>query len=110
MTLDEARDITRIWSEFLEYANGKLLKFFMSEIPEYFLPFTKKTIEEAVNIIAEDHHKHGNHEVVKALQATISALLFYADNEKAVYSLLKRTTNNPSWFTIMLKNGTDKRY
>jgi hypothetical protein len=96
MTLDEASKIVKIWGIYLEYVGGKLVSLFGAYIPESFLPFPKKTLEEALNIVAEHHHNMGNQDTVKGLQSTIASLLFYTDDEEAILKSAE-LFNNPSW-------------
>ncbi|MEK7520048.1 MAG: hypothetical protein AAB581_02290 [Patescibacteria group bacterium] len=101
MTLDEASKIVQIWGIYLEYFQGKLIFIFSASIPESFLPFPLKTIEEAVNIVTEQHHNTGNQEAVRALQVGIAALSAYADDEEAVLSAAK-AFNDEKWRQVML--------
>ena len=52
MTLVEARKVTQIYGKYLEVIAGKLHIFFLARVPESFLPFPKKILEEAINIVA----------------------------------------------------------
>lgn len=61
----------------------------MGHIPESFLPFPKKTLEEALNIMAEYHHNAGNQDGAKVLQAGFANLICYKDDEEAITKALK---------------------
>ena len=84
MTLDQASKIVDIWGKHLEFFNGKLLILFSGKIPESFLPFSKKTIEEASNIIAKHHYDNGNQSAVDAIHTSIAGLMMYIDDEEAI--------------------------
>jgi hypothetical protein len=101
MTLNEADKIVQIWGRFIEYMSGKLMHIFGAQIPESFLPYPKDTIEEALNIIAEYHHKAGNHQAVQHLQTTLAHLIMYVDDEEALLQA-SRNFNNPSWRDAIL--------
>ena len=84
MELEEASKIVNIWGIHLEHFFGKLIFVFGGKIPESFLPFPAEMIEEAVNVIAEQHHRSGNKEAVKALQSTLGYLVGYVDDREAI--------------------------
>ena len=90
MTFDQASKIVDIYGKHLEFFNSKLLILFSGKIPESFLPFSKKTIEEASNMIAKHHHDNGNQSAVDAIQVGIAGLMMYIDDEEA----LSQTTNS----------------
>lgn len=96
MTLNEASKITQIWGTYLEYVGGKLLIVFGARIPESFLPFPIDTLEEALNIMIEYHHKRGNQQVVESLKASFGALTMYVDDEEAILQAAKQF-NEPMW-------------
>jgi len=83
MTLEQASRIVDIWGNFLEHIGGKLNLIFMASIPESLLPFPAKTIEEALNIVAEQHHNMGNQDAVKAVQSSAVYLMAYTDDKEA---------------------------
>ncbi|MFH1170750.1 MAG: hypothetical protein V1704_04295 [Candidatus Vogelbacteria bacterium] len=84
MTLIQASKIVDIYGKHLEFFNGKLLILFNGKIPESFLPFSKKTIEEASNMIAKHHHDNGNQSAVEAIHAGIAGLMMYIDDQEAL--------------------------
>lgn len=100
MTFEKANKIVQIWGKYLEYASGKLMSAFGARIPESFLPFPKKTLEEALNIIAEYHHNNGNQDKVKLIQETAVLLTTYIDDEEAFLQAAK-SFNDPSWRKAM---------
>jgi len=95
MTINEANKIFKDWQEYAEI-NDKLMKFFMTGIPESFLPYPKKTLEEALNIVAKDYFDSGDRKASDAIADTISFLLFYKNDEEALDAI----TNN-----AMIKNA-----
>ena len=96
MTLDEASKIVYIWGAYTEHMTGKLLKLFMVSIPELLLPFPKKTLEEAIDIMAEYHHNGGKQDMVKALEASKASLLMFTGDEEAIAKAVK-FWSSPSW-------------
>ena len=96
MTFDEASKIVQIWGRYLEYVSGKVAFLFGASIPESFLPFPKDTLLEALNIVAEHHHKTGNQRGVKLMQETAAALIAYVDDEEALLQAAKNF-NDPKW-------------
>jgi len=101
MTLNEADKIVKIWGKYLEYSSGKLVLIFDSYIPESFLPFPKKILEEALNIVAEHYHGMGDNEAAELMQRGIALLLGYTDDEEAILQAAK-TFNNPKWREAIL--------
>ncbi len=101
MTLNEAVKIIQVWGKYLEYSSAKLMLIFASNIPESFLPFPRKTLEEALNIAAEHYRKMGNDKVVKAMQNSIGFLEAYRDDEEAILQAAK-LFNDPKWREAML--------
>ena len=69
---------------------------FSANIPESFLPFPKKMIEEAMSILAKHHHNTGNQEAVKAIRNSIGFLTAHTDDERAILEVLK-VFNDPEW-------------
>lgn len=93
MNLKLTEAIMHDWGKFLELSHSSLMMFFLSEIPEAFLPYPKEKIEEAL-LIAEKHFfSIGDEEMTKNLETVRSALLFYAEDEKAFKSFLERVKN-----------------
>lgn len=84
MTIDEAKKIIENWSVYLEYTHGKLSLVFGPQIPESFLPFHSSIIEEAINIVAKQHHDMGDKEAVSMLQSGIGLLTWYVNDEVAI--------------------------
>ena len=101
MTFQEANKIFQIWGVYLEYVHGKLNFIFGGHIPESFLPFPLKTLEEAINIVAEHYHNMGNQEAVKVIQSGIGWLTAYTNDEEAVLQAAQ-LLNDPKWREVML--------
>lgn len=101
MTLDQASEISRIWSLHLEHSFGKLNFIFMASIPESFLPFPKDVIEEALNILAEEQHKYGNRDAVEGVKAAGAFLVAYKDDQEAILQAAKRFSN-PEWCNAVI--------
>ena len=101
MTFDKASKIVNIWGIYLEYMGGKLNLIFGASIPESLLPFPIETLEQALNTVAEHHHKMGNNDVVKDLHRSIGCLTGYKDDEEAVLQAA-RLFNDPKWREAVL--------
>jgi len=101
MTLDEAQKIVNIYSIFLHHVSGKLIYVFGTNIPESFLPFPIKILEEALNIVAKHYHDSGNLVFAKRLQECIGDLGGYMDDEIAVL-LAAETFKNTEWRQAIL--------
>jgi len=95
MTLEQSQKIQMAWGKFLEVTYGKLMMFFWSNIPESFLPYPKKEIECALNIVAEHYWNQGNKEAVNTIQSTIPCLMGFVDDKKAIDKVLIKL-NNPT--------------
>ncbi len=84
MNLKTADTIRKDWGKFLEITHGSLMLIFLANIPESLLPYPKKTIEEALNIVAEHFHNQGNIQAVQAIQTTIPFLMGYVSDKEAI--------------------------
>lgn len=89
MTFEEASKIVNMWGLHIEHRHWILHALFFSSIPESCLPFAKRDIEKALNIVAEHHHYLGNTMAVKDLHRAIAILMFYSDDEKALLQAVK---------------------
>src|SRR3989344_3528707 len=87
MTTQEAEAVFRDWQDFAEI-NSKLIAIFSASIPESFLPHSKDTLEEALNIIAKHHHDHGNHQMSETIQEHMASIMFYKDDEEALNGIV----------------------
>lgn len=101
MTLDEASKIVHIWGVYLEYLSRINFVIFGASAPESILPFPKSVIEEASNMIAEQHFKNGNKEAVNMIQAAAANLLAYKDDEEALLNAVKNWSD-PKWREVFL--------
>lgn len=93
MTLEEANKITNLWGKYLEHTHGKLGRLFFNKIPESLLPYPKKVIEEACNIMAEHYFKLGNKEAVNTFEGSSMLLELYANDEESLIEAVKRFSN-----------------
>ena len=84
MNLKTADAIRMDWGKFLEITNGNLMMIFLTKIPESLLPYPKKTIEEALNIIARHFHNKGDSKAVQSIQTTIPFLMSYVPDKEAI--------------------------
>ena len=102
MTFDDADKIVAIWGEYLEFVHGRLTCIFFSHIPESLLPFTKDTLYEAMNIMAEYYKNTGNHRGVELMNETAMIIHGnYVDDEKALLETAERI-NDPKWRELMI--------
>ena len=103
MTLDQASKIIDIYGQHMEFYGGKLMILFSGRIPESLLPFSKKVIEEASNILAKHHHNSGNQSFVDAINACKAGLIGYTDDEEALSLAIDRFSSE-SWRKVNLPN------
>ena len=96
MTLDAASQIVVTWGKYVEFVFGKLMLVFGGQIPESMLPFPKKTLIEALNMVAEYHRGIGNQDGAKALESVTTLLNGYVDDEAALAQAAKNY-NDPEW-------------
>ncbi|MBF8250178.1 MAG: hypothetical protein HW400_779 [Candidatus Levybacteria bacterium] len=82
MTLEEADKISRDWKAFAEI-NDKLWKIFTS-IPESFLPYPSKILEEALNIVAKSYYDERDIKTSDIIKNSISLLIKYKKDEDAI--------------------------
>ena len=68
MTIEKASEIVRIYGNYLEHVGGTNLILFSGKAPESMLPFPKKIILDAMEILAEQHKRNGNQEAAEYLQ------------------------------------------
>lgn len=84
MTLKQADRIREHWANFLEISYGTLAEFFLNPIPESLLPYPKKAIKEAMEVVAQYFKENGNEAGEKACLDTIPFLDMYQDTEKSL--------------------------
>ena len=100
MIIDTASKIVDIWGKHIEYCS-KLHNIFVPHIPESFLPFPKEIIEEASNIITEQHYKNGDKGKGDSIKNTESFLLYYINDEEAILKSAK-LWNESAFREVML--------
>jgi hypothetical protein len=111
MTPQEAEKIFRAWQEYIEI-NDKMDKVF-SSIPESFLPYPVKVLEEALNIEAKKYFDAGDKKMSRNIQEVMCTLIRYKDDEEALKSIhqkLDLILNNPEIKEVILaglKNTCD---
>jgi hypothetical protein len=54
MTTKEAHNILHIYGLYLQHQSGKVSLLFSADIPEFFLPYPKKKLQEAFAFICND--------------------------------------------------------
>jgi hypothetical protein len=101
MTLVEADKIVLIWGKYLEYVSGKITFIFGTRIPESLLPYPKDILLDALNIMAEHHHKSSNQRRVKLMRETAAELIAYVNDEEALLQAAKNF-NDPKWREAIL--------
>jgi hypothetical protein len=87
MTSEEAGRIFKEWQYYQEF-HDKCFRIFMGSIPESFLPFPTRTLEEALNMVAKDHFDRGDKKTSDLIANSISFLSTYQDDAKAIESIL----------------------
>lgn len=108
MNLKTADAIRMDWGKFLEITNGNLMMIFLTNIPESLLPYPKKTIEEALNIVAKHFHNQGNSEAVQTIQTTIPFLMNYVPDKEAIENA-KTKFDNKEYLKAILPHLGDKQ-
>lgn len=106
MTKEEARVIYKSWQDYIEIAD----KFFrlMLPVPESFLPYPAKTLEEALLIIAKDFFDSGDKvmsEKIKELM--VGHLLGIKSDEEAITDMKRKLDfieQNPKLKKALLKS------
>lgn len=108
MTLEEADKIFKGWQEYAEI-NDKLQQLFgfsSCAIPESFLPYPRKILEEALNIIAKKHFDAKDYKTSALIQEQgFGSLIFYENDEIAIEKIVDGwTLKDPELRKISLSN------
>jgi len=74
MNLKLTKAIMHDFGKFLELSHGSLMMFFVTEIPESFLPYPKEKIEEALTIALRHFYSKGEEETVRNIEFLLPAL------------------------------------
>ncbi len=85
MTIIEANKIVQIWARHLEFTHAKLVRVFLSSIPQSLLPYPTQQMEEAFNIMGEYYLNQGDKDGERLMKESVSYLLRYVDDEKALF-------------------------
>ena len=97
MTFEDADKIVRIWGKWEEYVYGRFKNIFMNCIPESSLPFTKNTLFEALNIMAEHYLQIGTEHAFELMNESVFMIHNeFVDDEKALIEMAKNI-NDPKW-------------
>lgn len=91
MNIKIAEAIMHDYGKFLEIAHGGLMALFLTEIPESLLPYPKVKIEEALRTMADFFQE--NETIRRNIEACLSSLLFYVEDERALESFWERIKN-----------------
>lgn len=81
------------WGKWLEVANPKVMKMFMSNIPESLLPYPAEKINEAVNIYANAFEEDGQPDVAEQLRSTLPILNMFGEDKIAIDKAAERFAN-----------------
>lgn len=73
MTKEEARIIFKSWQDYMEIAEK--FHILMLFVPESFLPYPARTIEEALVMIAKEFQDSGNTKMVELIQNSMGYFL-----------------------------------
>jgi len=94
MNLSEAQKIIVLVGKYLE-SSSKISIFFSPEIPESFLPISKKKIIEAINLLLDYSRKAGDEGGEKSLKAVLALIsINYIDDEKAFATAIKNFSDS----------------
>lgn len=88
MTHNEANKIFEDWKAYMSIVD-KMDRIF-SQIPESFLPYPPKILEEALNIVAKKFFDNGDKEDADAIQGTMGAFLFKHEKDEAAFESMYR--------------------
>lgn len=105
MTKEQADKIFKEWQAYVEIAD-KLSNIF-TVVPESFLPYPLKTMEEALNIVAKKYFDSGNKEMSKNIQETMVSWLNCKEDEEALILMkkdLELTLSNKDLREVRLEN------
>ncbi len=86
MSIEKAQKIFQEWKNYIEI-HTKLSTIF-EKIPESFLPYPVKILEEALNIIAEDYFNKGNYRMSDNIKELLSDLYIYTKDEEAIKTII----------------------
>ena len=106
MTLGEAKQIVKIWGQYLEFCQDRLQALFIGSIPESLLPYPIKTLENGLNMVAKYYHDNGNLEAYKQLSDSFKYLSLYVDDEKALQ--ISATKFNDSKIRLIISKKMKK--
>jgi|GEM_PF-924168 len=84
MTFEDAEKVVGVYGKFLEYAFGRFNLLFFGRIPESFLPYSKRHLMEALNMVAEDYDKRGDKNRLQLIREVSANLIGFIDDEKAL--------------------------
>ena len=87
MTVEEANKIVHIWGKYLEHCSGRLNMLFLHDkgkIPESLLPYSKSTLDEALNVMDKHYFDISNKRGMELMRQTMMLLELYGDDEEAI--------------------------
>ena len=90
MDLKKAEKVWQDFGLFVAVTHPQLMHIFLSEIPECFLPYPRRVIEEALTI-GEKHYVERGHDG-EAFRTTRVMLEWYTDSKNALEKFYKRPT------------------
>jgi hypothetical protein len=110
MTFEHASKIFKVWQEYVEISNKMSIVF--HTLPESFLPYPLKVLEEALNFLAKRYHDAGDIESSELIKSSLGFLAFYSNDESALEEMqkvLNLMADNPSLKEVYLTNLKDAR-
>lgn len=97
MDLTKAKELYKLWLPYIEI-NDKFSRL-MWVVPKSLMPVPKGTLEDIMNIVAEDHFKKGNIELFNDIQnALVSAYSRHISDSEALtkmFKVISMTEENP---------------
>ena len=92
-SLEMAHAITTDWSKFIEITNGNLMMLFGTQIPQSLLPYPKKIIIEALDLVAQYFYSIENQKAADAVEFMKPVLECYVNDEEGISAAAERFTN-----------------
>ena len=91
MKPEVAEKIMHDFGKFMELTHGNLTFLFLNKVPESLLPYPKKKIEEALNIMAKHFYSIKNEKAVNDIETSNTFLCrFYVKDKDAIDSFVDR--------------------
>jgi len=102
MNLEEAREVVSDYGGFIEWAYFRFKPVLWNKYPESLLPYSRESIDDALNIATKYYNKEGNQKMVNSIEEVHYLLTYFVDDEEAIINSVK-LFKKKKWFGIMMK-------